>query len=282
MDTSLSITIDQEFKDLLPALDPETYRLLEENILEHGLREPLVLWKSGEDNRGILIDGHNRYQICTEHNIPFRTIEKDFTTREEVIIWIIGNQVSRRNLTPMQLSYFRGLHYQADKKIKGKNNQYAQQKSDNTQNESFHSGSTANRLSGQYNVSANTILRDAKLAEGLSLIGEISPEAKKKVLDGEVTVNKVKLETLSSASKEEIEAIATRIEEGTYTRKAPRNPAPIASDYPEIKQLNIIIKDFASNFNSMFRQLGNGGPADLKPVLRSYIDQLENLYRNIE
>ena len=31
---------------LLPALDEETFRLLEENILEHGCRVPLVLWNN--------------------------------------------------------------------------------------------------------------------------------------------------------------------------------------------------------------------------------------------
>ena len=107
------IIIDEEFRCLLPALDEETYRLLEGSILEHGCRDPLVLWD------GILIDGYNRYRICTEHDVPFGTVDKEFGSREEALIWIITNQVSRRNLTPMQLSHFRGLHYKADKKNQG-------------------------------------------------------------------------------------------------------------------------------------------------------------------
>ena len=47
------IVIDEEFRQLLPALDAETYRLLEENLLLHGCRDPLVLWED------ILIDGYN-------------------------------------------------------------------------------------------------------------------------------------------------------------------------------------------------------------------------------
>ena len=42
-----------------------------------------------------------------------------------------------------------------------------------------------------------------------------------------------------------------------------------------------VIRDFANNFNSMFRQLNNGGSVNMKVVLRSYIDQLEDLYKNI-
>ena len=43
-ETTLEIIIDEEFRILLPQLDEETFRLLEENILEYGCRDPLVLW----------------------------------------------------------------------------------------------------------------------------------------------------------------------------------------------------------------------------------------------
>lgn len=271
------ITIDEEFKSLLPVLDAETFRLLEENILEHGCRDPLVLWN------GILIDGYNRYQICTAHDIPFHTVDKAFAFREEVLIWIITNQVSRRNLTPIQLSHFRGLHYNADRKIPGTINQYVQ-KSEESNNWTLHSGSTARRLAEQYNVSRNTIISDSKLAEAITKIGESSPEAKRKILAGEVAVHKNKLEALCSATSEEIEAVAAEIEEGIYLRRPLRNPVDMHSDsiLPEIRQLNTVIRGFASNFNAMFQQLNNGGSAELKPVLRSYIDQLEELYRSMD
>ena len=274
------IIIDEEFRVLLPVLDEETFAALEESLLLHGCRDPLVLWN------GILIDGYNRYRICSHHNIPFTTVDIDFDAREEVLIWIISNQISRRNLTPIQLSHFRGLHYKADKKIQGKNNQFSQ-KSENYQNDTFHSGSTANRLAEQYNVSAITILRNAKLAEAITSIGEVSPEAKRKILAGEVQIGRNRLELLSSASKEEIETVATGIEEGTYEGRASRGSASAKADItsdsilPEIRQLNTIISDFAKSFNSIVRQANNSGPAELKPVLRSYIDHLEDLYRNI-
>ena len=274
------IIIDEEFKTLLPTLDEQTYRLLEENILEHGCRDPLVLWN------GILIDGYNRYNICTEHNIPFNTVDKEFNSREEALIWIISNQVSRRNLTPIQLSYFRGLHYEADKKVHGANNRYERQ-SRLAQNEPIYFGATASRLAEQYRVSRETIKRDSKLAEALNSIGEASPEAKRKILSEEVAIDKNKLESLSSATTEEIEAVAAEIEEGTYKRRSPRTPTQTEairtadSILPGIRQLNVVIKDFANNFNSMLQQLNNGGDVEFKTVLRSYIDQLEDLYKNI-
>jgi len=106
-----NIVIDEEFRSLLPALDKETYALLEANIIENGCRDALVLW-----NGTILIDGYNRYAICTAHDIPFKTVNREFNSRDEVLIWIISNQVSRRNLTQMQLSHYRDLHYRKEVK----------------------------------------------------------------------------------------------------------------------------------------------------------------------
>ena len=139
------IIIDEEFKALLPALDKDTYALLEENLLQNGCRDSIVLWGN------VLIDGHNRYEICNKHKITFNTINKDFESREEALIWIISTQVSRRNLSPIQLSHFRGLHYMADKTIQGTNNQFTQ-KSEKGQNDPFQNdltGSTATRLAGR-------------------------------------------------------------------------------------------------------------------------------------
>ena len=84
--------IDKEFQSLIPPLTAEEYAGLEESILSEGCRDALVVWGD------TLIDGHNRYEICTKHGIPFDTVEMDFPTRDDVIVWIIKNQFGRRNL----------------------------------------------------------------------------------------------------------------------------------------------------------------------------------------
>ena len=86
------IHIDTEFKNLIPPLTTEEYAGLEESILSEGCRDALVVWGD------TLIDGHNRYEICTRHNIPFETTELFFKDRNEAIVWIIKNQFGRRNL----------------------------------------------------------------------------------------------------------------------------------------------------------------------------------------
>ena len=293
-----SIVIDDEFKGLLPALDKKTFDLLEENILQNGCRDALVLWD------GVLIDGHNRYEICMKHELPFTTVNKEFPSREDALIWIITTQVSRRNLTSLQLSYFRGLHYIADRK-----------KISNADGKNQFSGagtpgeaqpwepSTAKRLAGQYRVSRNTIHRDAKLAEAINAIGESSPAAKSKILSGEESIDKKALQELSSRQREEIEATAAEIEEGVYVKKKPGEPAlspdgaaspagaadePAEGHAPETAVtvgpplLGMLINEMTDDFQpSLWSYAEDGNLNDLKDALRAYIDRLEELYWQI-
>jgi DNA modification methylase len=87
------IFIDSEFKGLIPALREEEFQQLENNIVNEGCRDALVVWND------ILIDGHNRYDICTRNNIEFKTVDIDFEDREAVKKWIILNQFGRRNIS---------------------------------------------------------------------------------------------------------------------------------------------------------------------------------------
>ena len=82
----------QELESLIPPLSNEEFKQLERNILEEGIREPLITWN------GILIDGHNRYRIAQEHDINYETLEKEFEDLNAVKIWMVNNQLGRRNL----------------------------------------------------------------------------------------------------------------------------------------------------------------------------------------
>jgi hypothetical protein len=85
---------DQVFMSLMPPLSEEEFRQLEESILsEGGCRDPIVTW------RGLIIDGHNRYGICMHHGIAFETVPINFNGYYEAILWVIENQMGRRNLT---------------------------------------------------------------------------------------------------------------------------------------------------------------------------------------
>jgi hypothetical protein len=93
-----AIKIDLDFRDLLPPLTEKGSKTLEESIRREGLREPLVIWAE----KGILVDGHNRYDICKKHKIKYAVRHMSFESREAAKLWIWGNQAGRRNMTMFQ------------------------------------------------------------------------------------------------------------------------------------------------------------------------------------
>jgi len=89
----MEIKIDNELKRLIPPLEEDEYKSLEESIKKEGVREPLVLWSD------ILVDGHNRKEIADKLKIRYKTYQKKFKDKTEVILWMIDNQLGRRNIS---------------------------------------------------------------------------------------------------------------------------------------------------------------------------------------
>jgi len=85
--------IDPEFQSQIPPLSAEERDQLKANIAAEGCRDALVLWN------GILLDGHNRLEICEEIGKPYKTISVKLADRDAALEWIIRNQFGRRNLT---------------------------------------------------------------------------------------------------------------------------------------------------------------------------------------
>ena len=90
------LIIDPEFRDLIPPLNEEELKLLEASIVADGCESPLIVWN------GVIVDGHNRYAICQKHEIPFAIQEKDFSSRDDAMLWMLRNQLGRRNLNSYQ------------------------------------------------------------------------------------------------------------------------------------------------------------------------------------
>jgi len=89
--------VDQEFKALMPPLTDEEYQQLEQNILSRRkCHDAIVLWN------GTIVDGFNRFCICVTHGVEFEIKEVEFDTRDDAKLWIIENQLGRRNLNAAQ------------------------------------------------------------------------------------------------------------------------------------------------------------------------------------
>ena len=93
----LNITINDELRSFVDPLSPIEHAALERSLLAEGCRDALVLW------RDTLIDGHNRYELCQKHGIPFRTVHNNnFESIEDVMLWMIDNHLARRSVSDFQ------------------------------------------------------------------------------------------------------------------------------------------------------------------------------------
>ena len=92
----MKLKIDPDLAGLMSHLTPEESAALEQSILTEGCREAIIHWG------GVIVDGHNRHRICTKHRLPFRTVEKVFRSKTDAQIWMVQNQLGRRNLSAYQ------------------------------------------------------------------------------------------------------------------------------------------------------------------------------------
>jgi hypothetical protein len=93
----MNITVLDELRVYIDPLTPDEYAALERSILAEVCRDALVLW--GE----ILVDGHNRYSICSKHGLPFQTVQNTrFQSMEDVHLWMIDQHLGRRSVSDFQ------------------------------------------------------------------------------------------------------------------------------------------------------------------------------------
>ena len=212
------LKIDEEFKQLIHPLKRQEYLQLESNIIADGCRDPIIVWD------GYIIDGHNRYEICTRHGIPFETQEKTFICREEAIAWICGNQLGRRNISEETRKFLIGMQYESEKlvtriKTARGHNQYNGERYPNTANESDTPSRhiTAKRIADENHVSIGTVQKYAIYTRALEEIGKKEPKLVPKILSGNYKISHENVVELSKLSQEEIQRV---------NRKIDRNPTP--------------------------------------------------------
>jgi len=164
----MEIKINPEFQNLIGPLTKQESDDLETMITAQGCTHPILVWKK----TGEIVDGHNRYRICTKLGKEYQVERVSFSCVEEVKTFIIMNQLARRNVTPKQAAVYRGMLYNARKKETTNpdgNNQHGE-----VGDQSEHQPKTADLMAAEFNVAAATIRRDAALAEALEATGQLT------------------------------------------------------------------------------------------------------------
>ena len=91
-------TILPDLAELLPPLSGEQLAALEKDILQNGCYAHIIV---NEDL--VVVDGHNRQQICTRHDLPYKMAVFAFDDLLEAKQWALDTQKGRRNLDKWEL-----------------------------------------------------------------------------------------------------------------------------------------------------------------------------------
>ncbi|MBF0466881.1 MAG: hypothetical protein HQK96_09715 [Nitrospirae bacterium] len=204
---SRELKIDPEFRDLISRLQAEEYAGLKKSLINEGCRDKIITWQD------IVIDGHNRFEICNSLDIPYETTEMDFNDRDEAMKWMIDNQFSRRNLTDEQKAYLIGKQYLQEVKSVGAPKGHAGVNQHTIANVAKDTTlapiRTVEKIAEERNVSTKTVQNSSKYASAVDSIYEVLPEAKEKILSGNLSASKSDIVEVSKQAPEKIVKIMT-------------------------------------------------------------------------
>lgn len=218
------LRIDPEFSGLIAPLSVSEYRFLEESIRTEGCREPIIVWGN------TIVDGHNRYQICSRWGIHFQTRSMDFDDRDEAISWICATQLGRRNISEETRKYLIGKQFDAEKVIRRRRSRtdgtFRIPKDDPALPEALEAADqprqpknpTAERIAEDYHLAHSTVEKYAVYSRALDSIGHKSPPMLPKILSGKYKIsheNVIMLARMDAASVQRLESRLEAREDST-------------------------------------------------------------------
>jgi hypothetical protein len=236
-------------KKWIPPLATGEREQLEQNIVQFGCKDPLIVWETTnkvltpesstpESVSYVLLDGHNRYEICTKYSLDFKITLVELRSMQHAQDFMIDHQLGRRNLSAEQMAYLRGMKYLSLKQNRGKydraesdtnhsghNDHYEKSASNKTTKD--HSGHNdhyekkeklSEQLAAEFNVGEKTIRRDADFAKGVELLPK---DIKKEVLQGKSPLNKKAITILGRTqdSNEVVDKITELLSPKTTTKE---------------------------------------------------------------
>jgi hypothetical protein len=209
------LVIDAEIRDLIEPLTPHERGTLSANLKTYGCLDPLIGWKE----TGILLDGHNRNEICAAHKpspIEVAVEWLSFPDREAAIAFVLAHQLGRRNITPEHRAYLIGKRLETESKGHGGN------RKSSPQNGALK-GRTSEKIAKEANVSKNTVERHGIFSKAVDKL--VSAGVKRESLTGgKIKFSQFAALAVLDLSPAKLRATAERIKNGTADVEAALPP----------------------------------------------------------
>ena len=95
----MKLIIDPIYQSLVPTVSEEEYKSIKQSIKDNGLWFPIIV-----NEKGVILDGHTRYEICQELGITLKHAERVFENDWLEKKFVIESNLRRRQLNDYQKS----------------------------------------------------------------------------------------------------------------------------------------------------------------------------------
>ena len=200
------LKIDADIQRLKQPLSKEALTDLKQKLLSFGCNEPLLVWD------GIILDGVNRYEICKNNSIEFRTESANITSKDEAIVFVCKQQLLREDLVYEMRKYLIGRLYRAEVNSKTTKTldsnrirrQYALGKSSRKQD-------IVLEVSSYLGISAVTIRKYGSFSKCIDNIWKNDPIIAKGILEGRIKISHENIMRLEACSAWELKLISSTV-----------------------------------------------------------------------
>jgi ParB-like chromosome segregation protein Spo0J len=182
--TVTKICINKEYKSLVLPMTKETFESLISSIRESGQLEPITI-----NNKGEVLDGHNRLKVCEKLHLEPLSEVKTFDNPSQEKLYIIDVNLQRRQLTVaqrVQLSLKKKPILQELAKINSQAN--LRKGSNNTEYPSNVQICTLGRVNEKIAKDSGVSARQVSKVE--TILEKARPELKERVLSGMTKIDK--------------------------------------------------------------------------------------------
>ncbi|MBW6533935.1 MAG: ParB N-terminal domain-containing protein [Mariniphaga sp.] len=95
-----------ELQDYLPSMEPELFDQLKSDIETNGIHDPILFYEP-EEGKKLVIEGHTRLKAAIElgktgKSVPKVKVAEDFSSLNDIKLWMLRHQFQRRNLSAPQ------------------------------------------------------------------------------------------------------------------------------------------------------------------------------------
>lgn len=198
------IETDRDFIRLcIPASDDDTERL-ELSLLRQGCLEPIITWN------GIILDGHKRYRICSYEGIDFEITEMNFNSREEAVVWICRQRISKLQKHTLMYRYIVGKWYLNQRIIdrESRKQLYLSMGIDEELSEDLKLQLyTSLNIGKELQISKCTVSRNGPFAEALDTIADAVPSLYQALITGKIHFQKKEILEMGKMDERQLEVI---------------------------------------------------------------------------